>query len=301
MEGAHYPVIDIPQPQGSSHEEVGSREKFWIGREDGALWLFKKPRPTNPSEVWSEKVAAEIAHMIGVSHATVELASATGELGTISRSFMPSQWLYFHGNSVIASIISDYDLARRFGQNDHNIKNILLAISKLASDSQLDFDAAASTLVEYVIFDGLIGNTDRHHENWMILRSPDTAQFQISPSYDHASSLGRELQDSRRQQILREGRIPSYVLGGRGKRGRGKVYVRGKSDLPPSPLRLAQLICRWQPGLARSCLERVSNTPNDCFRDVVERVPPHVMSVTAKEFAYQLLITSKSVLLRSTR
>ena len=239
--------------------------------------------------------------MIGVPHATVELANTTGELGTISRSFMPSQWLYFHGNSVIANIISDYDLARRFGQNDHNIKNIILAIAKLANDSQLDFDAAASTLVEYVIFDGLIGNTDRHHENWMILRNPDTGQFQISPSYDHASSLGRELQDRRRQQILCEGRMPSYVLGGRGKRGRGKVYVHGKSNLPPSPLRLAQLVCRWQPDIARSCLERVSNTSNDGFRRVVERVPPSIMSATAKEFAYQLLITGKSALLRSIR
>ncbi len=239
--------------------------------------------------------------MIGVPRARVELASSSGELGTISRSFIPPQSPYFHGNIVIANIISDYDLARRFGQNDHNVKYIVLAIAKLANDGQLDFDRAASILVEYVIFDGLIGNTDRHHENWMILWSPDTNQFQISPSYDHASSLGRELQDSRRRQILCEGRMPSYILGGRGKRGSGRVYVHGKSNLPPPPLRLAQLICRWQPDIAKSCLERVSDTRNDDFREVVERVPTPVMSGTAKEFAYQLLITSKSALLRSIR
>lgn len=38
-----------------------------------------------------------------------------------------------------------------------------------------------------IVFDALIGNSDRHHSNWAILRSNDGINF--SPLYDNGSSL----------------------------------------------------------------------------------------------------------------
>lgn len=44
------------------------------------------------------------------------------------------------------------------------------------------FDCFAGLLV----FDALVGNTDRHHENWAIVE--DTGL--LAPSFDHGASLG---------------------------------------------------------------------------------------------------------------
>ena len=52
--------------------------------------------------------------------------------------------------------------------------------------------------VGYLMLDALIGNTDRHHENWGIMTGRGRPQV-LAPTYDHASSLGRELSDQKRQ------------------------------------------------------------------------------------------------------
>jgi hypothetical protein len=60
------------------------------------------------------------------------------------------------------------------------------------------------SFVGYLMLDALIGNTDRHHENWGVvsLRSATGHSLTIAPTYDHASSLGRELSDEKRRGRL---------------------------------------------------------------------------------------------------
>ena len=77
-------------------------------------------------------------------------------------------------------------------------------------------------MASYVLLDGLVGNTDRHHENWMIayVHHCGDMWIEIMPSYDHASSLGRELTDEKRQHILNSDGVHRYLNA-----GRGAVYV----------------------------------------------------------------------------
>ena len=74
------------------------------------------------------------------------------------------------------------------------------------------------------MLDALIGNTDRHHENWGILvrRGRGVLLGEVAPSFDHASSLGRELRDigpgRTRQRMLKEHLIGAYSERARGAR-----------------------------------------------------------------------------------
>src|SRR5437762_4016700 len=60
--------------------------------------------------------------------------------------------------------------------------------------------------VGYLMLDALIGNQDRHHENWGLIIVPEqsTAGFALllAPSFDHASSLGRNESDEERLRRL---------------------------------------------------------------------------------------------------
>lgn len=66
-----------------------------------------------------------------------------------------------------------------------------------------------------------------------------------------------------------------------------------------SPLRLAKLLCRWQPRFTRRALDIIKSVPNSDFRTVIDKVPSEFMSDIAKEFAYQVVITSKAELFRN--
>ena len=93
----------------------------------------------------------------------------------------------------------------------------------------------------------------------------------------------------------------NYIVGGKGKRGKGRIYADANRKVPLSPLRLAQLICRWQSDVVQPTLERLQTLSDSELRPVIDKVPPQFMSDIAKEFAYQYLTTSKRELLRSIR
>jgi serine/threonine protein kinase HipA of HipAB toxin-antitoxin module len=94
--------------------------------------------------------------------------------------------------------------AKKFRQADHTIENIQSAIRGLFPAEAAD--AMLTKLAAYLVFDALIGNTDRHHENWGLCYRADastkTRTLDVAPSFDHASSLGRELVDTRRSELL---------------------------------------------------------------------------------------------------
>ena len=284
MDADPYTVLDIVDP-GYAREPRGSRTKFWVrfvGEAD--RWLLKFPRP-DTGEHWAEKVASEIGHLIGVDCAQVELARyfgspvaghekadaaddeeflPEGEPATICKSFLPGEddaaWEVgaFHGWEVLQFEVPGYDSEIVRGQREHNIRNIARVMYELTSDGHGNPGPGRERMLEqlasYALLDGLIGNTDRHHENWMVAYVPeeDDTVLRSMPSFDHASSLGRELTDERRRRYLESDRVLAYI-----RRGRGGVYVNSTHERAPSPLALAELLCRWQPDVTRGALARI--------------------------------------------
>lgn len=213
----HYAIVNIPLEAREDTEQLGSKPKFWVLM-DGQRWLFKEARP-NTGEDWAEKAAAEIAHAMGINAAKVELAEYSGKVGCISCNFIDvdAGEALVHGNEIMAWKVTGYDKTKIFRQSDHTIENIQLAIRALSDFA--DTDAVLTELAGYIVLDALIGNTDRHHENWGLrLHSPVARQTRVlsaAPSFDHASSLGRELLDARRTELLANGHVDRYISKGR--------------------------------------------------------------------------------------
>ena len=306
MSDHYYPVFQVLESGIDPEDEperLGSKRKFWFRREDGVRCLFKFPRH-DFGEHWAEKVAAEVAGLIGVQCAEVQLARFGDVLGTQSSAFAEQEWLRVHGNEVMVEGIPGYDGSRGYGRGDHSIRNIASAVSRWAERHDLDPQSILGELASYAILDGLIGNTDRHHENWMFFYHPELRSYQLAPSYDHGSSLGRELQDVSRRvsrsrsDILASDRVLNYLLGGGSPRG---VYIRSDSPKAPSPLVAARLLCRWHPDVARPWLERLEAATERAFRNVIDRVPDEFISPVARDFAHRTLTVSREELLRSAR
>ena len=281
-----FPVINILSEWVLEPEEMGSKRKFWYRApgENQRRWLFKSPQERT-GQHWAEKIAAEIAGVLGIRRAAVELAGFNGQQGSATKSFVHSGLELVHGNQLLSTLIQDYEPEKRFHQADHTVENILTAVDTIFGDKVSKIDAK-SRLAEYLVLDAMIGNTDRHHENWGVLRrrKNDVWYGVVAPSFDHASSLGRELLDDRRDRLLTENRVGNYV-----ERGRGAIYWSTEGAHGPSPIELVRRTAPCYPDIFRPALTKIEKLDETLVDDLLARMPEEWMSRSAKEFATALM------------
>ena len=294
-EMADYPIIDLAQDAREDVEQLGSKPKFWVSRDDGR-WLFKEARP-NTGEDWSEKIAAELAKHLGIDAAEVELATYVDRRGCISKNFIRlarGEGLV-HGNEMLGAMVAGYDKSKVMKQSDHTVDAIVSAISDYLPRPVAVLNLMR--LAEYMVFDALIANTDRHHENWGMRWQMDPAAgeypINVAPSYDHASSLGRECLDERCEKILHKNGVGKYV-----KAGRGGVYWQSTDKHGANPLQLVQLASEKYPKYFAPALEKVCKLNEDEFLQMIRRIPTHRASDVSKRFAHSIVCYSLNELKR---
>ena len=185
---AYYPIIQVLPEWAPQIEEMGSKPKFWYAypEQPESYWLFKYPR-MDRGEHWAEKITAEAAALMEADCAKVDLAEYQGQRGSATKSFTGDNRILTHGNEVLSRALSDYDSAERnFHSTDHTLSNIWIALDrtfKIAAEAA----NAKCQLAGYLVLDAIVGNTDRHSENWGTLQliNADHHTEYLAPSYDH--------------------------------------------------------------------------------------------------------------------
>ena len=265
---------------------MGSKTKFWYRHpgEQENHWLFKYPQPYT-GQHWAEKIAAEIARLMGIVHARVELAAFVGERGSVTESFARGGRELVHGNQMLEGAVHGYDPRKKFGQSNHTLANIWQVMDRVFAEPEAA-RRAKLRIAEYAVLDALIGNTDRHHENWGILRKRAGVRWKgfVTPSFDHASSLGRELLDVRRDKLLIENRVGDYA-----EKGRGAIYWSEDERHGPSPLELVRRAAHRFPDLFQPALVKLEKLDESSISDLVNRVPVGWMTPSARVFSIALM------------
>jgi hypothetical protein len=293
-----YSILNVAPASIIGDEQLGSKIKFWFCLGD-ERWLFKEAREKT-GEDWAEKVASEIAARVGIDAARVELASFRSRAGSASLSFVHKGGeTLVHGNEVLAGTILGYDREKRLHQSDHTLPNIVKAIRCLSQDDDEFQHGVLKKLASYLVLDALIGNTDRHHENWGMLQYTGRdlplprIQLKVAPSFDHASSLGRECSDARREKILRQYGIEWYV-----RRGRGGIFNEGGSGRGANPLDLVELSAHEFPQYFESSLQAICETPLDDLIKIIYEVPDSRITELGRRFAGEFVRYTKAMLER---
>lgn len=289
-DSAAYPILIVQPEWVLESEAMGSKRKFWYceGSGERPRWLFKYPQ-AGTGQHWAEKLAAEIAACLEMRHAMVELALFQGARGSATKSFVAEDANLYHGNQILERRLESYDPAKRFRHADHTLTNIFLAIDKTFQDPRFAL-VAKERIATYLVLDALIGNTDRHHENWGILRQMTSGGWRgsVAPTFDHASSLGRELADEgpgkSRRRLLDDGRIGNYA-----EKGHGGIYWDSAERRAPCPLELVRRASAVFPEIFRKALLPTDNLEREIFVSIVERVPLDWMSEIARSFTIEFL------------
>jgi len=124
--------------------------------------------------------------------------------------------------------------------------------------------------------DAVIGNTDRHHENWGILLKQNENQWigSVAPTFDHASSLGRELLDGGkgkcRQRLLYKKQVPAYA-----EQASGAIYWNRTDKHGISPLELVRKVVAQYPDTFNSSIKRVEQLDRFKLEKIVSCVPDY--------------------------
>lgn len=185
----------------------GASEKVWlINPETKEKGLFKFPKVkdkekgTITGEYWAEKLATEIGKLIDVECARVDIGTYKGRIGSMSYNLVNSSSKENYTNLLEGIVFIEnqypyYDkdkLEDTYSNSKYSIQMIQNSLNGILEMEKF---------YKLVLFDILIGNSDRHHSNWALLASEEKIyitsenvsnilfDFEICPLYDNGSSL----------------------------------------------------------------------------------------------------------------
>jgi hypothetical protein len=294
-----FPIIDVPTDAAEEIEAMGTKYKFWFKHPEFGYCLYKQARP-NTGEDWSEKIASELCELLGLPHARYELAIHKEAFGIISPSLVQDDDALVHGNEILAPRVPSYPKFKAFNVSQHTLDIVLAAISD--STVQMPFNwkplngvtTAVEVFLGYLLLDAWIGNTDRHHENWGFLAKSREAStsYYLAPTYDHASCLGRELQDSERERRLNENSVHKYVA-----KCRSALFGQDSDKKAMLTLDAFYDAAKRYPNAAIAWLGRLEGVSTTDTVKLLQRVPSARISKIAIDFAQKVLEMNQHSLL----
>ncbi|WP_312327777.1 hypothetical protein [Stenotrophomonas sp.] len=283
------------------YEQLGTKSKFWY---DHFRYLFKAGR-AGTGENWAEVVCAGVAELIGLPHAHYELAETQGIAdgsvvrGVSTPNFTPRGARLVLGNELIFGVSAGETSKAQTRRREHHtvsrlaafmgIKSILPPLGWEAPDGGM---SARGVMAGYLMLDALVGNQDRHEENWGLVRTAEAVH--LAPTFDHASSLGRNESDERRAMKLAAVR-PDHGVPGYAAKAASQLYDKEHRRISTLEAFLQfSAYCRED---ALYWLGRLRRMDEAAFRLLLDQVPSDWITECARDFAVQLLLENKRRLL----
>jgi hypothetical protein len=150
-------------------------KKVYINPDDGVYYFFKESFKRIDSEskkivreykheFWSEIIASEVGELLGFDILPYHIAIRRNIVGCISKSMInqASEEL-IEGGKYLQAFDNTFKPENIKLRHQYNFDLILNALISFKKEKHL------KELVETIVFDALIGNSDRHQENWAII------------------------------------------------------------------------------------------------------------------------------------
>lgn len=199
--------------------------------------MVREKRDYTP-ENWSEVLAYEIGNLLGFNVLRYDLAVHNGKVGCISKYMIkPSNnESLIEGHSILSRYDSTYAPSDKGTYNRYTFEFVCNALKAYNAEFFV------KDLIRTLIFDAIIGNSDRHQSNWGLIQSieivevkpikkglklpfgkakNDGLQFTLNikrkaaPIYDSGCCLGREFGEEQLQQHLDiQSKFDKYIRNG---------------------------------------------------------------------------------------
>jgi hypothetical protein len=146
----------------------GTRAKKYLQAPDGKFYYFKqsqlKPGKDYRYEFWSEVIAYEAGALLGFTMLKYDVAVNGEVMGCISDSMINSEEEeLIEGVKYLQAFAPAYNPTEKSHQNRYTFQLIENSLENAKLKNEIE------NIIEIIIFDALIGNGDRHQENWAVI------------------------------------------------------------------------------------------------------------------------------------
>ena len=231
----------------------------------------------NVSESCSEKMCYEISKILGYSCAHIELAKdKKGNVGVLNYLFIDIE-KEAHHDAVDFMNKNNSDM-REYHTID-NIKKCLDKIDKKMFDSFL----------KIMIFDSLVGETDRHSENWGIIESK--AGYRLSPLYDNGTNLLREFRNEEFAEKFYSGQkdFKAFI-------NNAKSWIYNEDGKRYKLFDLIRKLYLKFPKQITSEINNLKKLTDDKIMEIVNNIPCELLTQKHKEKIIEYLIIRRNIL-----
>ena len=258
----------------------GSRKKILAINNKQEIAMFKYEREDyDCSEACSEKIAYEIAKVLGYACAKIELAiDDAGKIGVLNYYF--SDRFSAPHTDIVAYLNKDTNERKNY----YTISNIKSVLDDIDVDLFKDF-------IKIMIFDALIGEQDRHEENWGITEKQGKSF--ISPLYDNGDSLLREFKNYANAQKYYAGikDFDAYIV-----RSQTLIYKEDNK----SKYKHFELIKYLYDNFPHYIIPEINNLKkltDEIIKELVNKIPDELLTKEHKEYIITYLIRRRNILL----
>lgn len=232
----------------------------------------------NCSESCSEKMSYEIAKVLDYPCAHIELAKdRRGNVGVLNYLFIDKEKEEHHDG--IDFINKKENETREY----YTIENIKACLDNIDERLFADF-------MKIMVFDALVGETDRHAENWGITK--DSTGYKLSPLYDNGTNLLRNFKNEAYAEKFYNG-IKSF-----------DIYIKKAESLifkddHSGHYRLHELI-RYlyakYPEQITNEIKNLEKLTSDKIIEIVNKIPDELLTEQHKKFIIIYLNERKKLL-----
>lgn len=258
----------------------GSRKKrlvYDIKNEEKAMFKYEE---YNCTESCSEKISYEISKLLGYDCAKIELAKDEyGTLGILNYIFLDLR------KEEHSDAVSYLNPNGKSIKEFYTIENIEKCLNDIDKNLFKDF-------LKIMVFDALVGETDRHEENWGILLK--NGKYKISPLYDNGCNLLREFKNEKLLNDYSEGKkdFNAYI-----NRSKSLIY-NPKSGKKYTHFELIKKLKETHQVEIEREINKLNKITNEEIEEIVNKIPNELMTDIHKQFIVKYLIIRKQKLLK---
>ena len=269
-------------------EQDAAQEKAWLVHAQLGSCLFKESTIESTADIqtdWSEKIAYELAQMLYLPAAQYQLADALIDedydlvRGSISCDYTVPGAVNISAEKLMIQAYPNYNENQ---SQFYTVDRVLDAFQQNQVQAPSGYDLppgigdGAETFVGYLMFDAVIGNCDRHDQNFEIQVLSD-GRKELAPTYDHGQALGASLMNADR--LSKTTADYQNYLG-------GNFYVDG-TDI--TSLEAFEIAASRYPQAAIIWQERLAQITPEQVNEIFNRLPVDRITPLARKFAEQVI------------
>ncbi len=268
----------------TNYNAKGIRKKDLVIDRNGDYAFFKyQGKGYNVSESCSEKLCYEIARVLGYDCARIELAKdESGNLGVLNYLFVRPNSVE-HIDAVAYLNIHDKDRSKFY-----TISNIKTILDNLDKDLFNDF-------LKIMLFDALVGEQDRHEENWGITKI--NGKYMISPLYDNGCSLLKEFKEEKFAEKYYSGKksFDAYI-----RRSKVIIYKEDNSN-SYKHFELIKYLNKSYHDIFKHEINNLQKLTNKTILNIVNKIPDDLLIRKHKEKIIEYLEKRRDILINIIR